>query len=196
MRIYLLRHGETTLNQSKCYYGRLDVSLNEQGVEQAGQLANYFAGYPFDYVVSSPLKRAYDTAKIVLNKNDMEIVTDERLMEQNFGIFEGHTYQQLTLAYPKEMNDWNKDFSNYRIPQGESFSDVRKRVDDFVKGLPSGKGTMLLTAHKGTLGHLLASMLNLPLEGYWNFVFEQGCFSCIDVEDGYAIIRKLNQSTD
>ena len=51
---------------------------------------------------------------------------------------------------------------------------------------------MLITAHKGTLGHLLAAMLKLPPEGYWNFEFDQGCYSEVDLEDGYAIIRKLN----
>ena len=42
------------------------------------------------------------------------------------------------------------------------------------------------------MGHLLAAMLKLPPEGYWNFVFDQGCYSEVDLEDGYAIIRKLN----
>ncbi|MFR3345810.1 MAG: histidine phosphatase family protein [Anaerobutyricum sp.] len=45
---------------------------------------------------------------------------------------------------------------------------------------------MLIVAHKGTLGHLLAAMLKLPLDGYWNFVFEQGCYSVVDLEDGYV----------
>ena len=56
--------------------------------------------------------------------------------------------------------------------------------------------SVLLVAHKGTLGHLLAVSLGLPPEGYWNFVFEQGCYSRLDLEDGYAIIRCLNQSVD
>jgi broad specificity phosphatase PhoE len=96
-----------------------------------------------------------------------EVLTDERLMEQNFGIFEGMTHQEILERYPEEYAAWNRDFDNWRIPGGECFSDVRSRVDAFVKDLP-GEGTVLVAAHKGTLGHLTASLLHLPLEGYTN----------------------------
>ncbi|MCI5504156.1 MAG: alpha-ribazole phosphatase [Anaerobutyricum sp.] len=194
MRIYLVRHGETELNQKKCYYGHMDVGLSEKGVKQAKAIGAFFQNRSFDVVVSSPLIRAVKTAEYILGGREQKIVVDERLSEQNFGIFEGFTYEQLLERYPDEFQSWNQDFSGYRIPGGESFSDVRDRIDNYLKELIGRDGTMLLVAHKGTLGHFLASSLGLPLEGYWNFVFEQGSYSCIDYEDGYAIIRKLNQS--
>lgn len=194
MRIYLVRHGETELNQKKCYYGHMDVGLSEKGVKQAKAIGAFFQNRSFDVVVSSPLIRAVKTAEYILVGREQKIVVDERLSEQNFGIFEGFTYEQLLERYPDEFQSWNQDFSGYRIPGGESFSDVRDRIDNYLKELIGRDGTMLLVAHKGTLGHFLASSLGLPLEGYWNFVFEQGSYSCIDYEDGYAIIRKLNQS--
>ena len=194
MRIYLVRHGETELNQKKCYYGHMDVGLSEKGVKQAKAIGAFFQNRSFDVVVSSPLIRAVKTAEYILGGREQKIVVDERLSEQNFGIFEGFTYEQLLEGYPDEFQSWNQDFSGYRIPGGESFSDVRDRIDNYLKELIGRDGTMLLVAHKGTLGHFLASSLGLPLEGYWNFVFEQGSYSCIDYEDGYAIIRKLNQS--
>ena len=194
MRIYLVRHGETELNQKKCYYGHMDVGLSEKGVKQAKAIGAFFQNRSFDVVVSSPLIRAVKTAEYILGGREQKIVVDERLSEQNFGIFEGFTYEQLLERNPDEFQSWNQDFSGYRIPGGESFSDVRDRIDNYLKELIGRDGTMLLVAHKGTLGHFLASSLGLPLEGYWNFVFEQGSYSCIDYEDGYAIIRKLNQS--
>ena len=194
MRIYLVRHGETELNQKKCYYGHMDVGLSEKGVKQAKAIGAFFQNRSFDVVVSSPLIRAVKTAEYILGGREQKIVVDERLSEQNFGIFEGFTYEQLLERYPDEFQSWNQDYSGYRIPGGESFSDVRDRIDNYLKELIGRDGTMLLVAHKGTLGHFLASSLGLPLEGYWNFVFEQGSYSCIDYEDGYAIIRKLNQS--
>lgn len=194
MRIYLVRHGETELNKKQCYYGHTDVALSENGISQAKQLGEYFKNHTFDMVISSPLQRAVHTAKYILRDRPQQIVLDERLSEQNFGIFEGFTYGELLEMYPDEFRDWNSNFSNYRIPEGESFSDVRQRIDSFIEGLSKKNKEVLLVAHKGTLGHLLASSLRMPLEGYWNFVFDQGCFSCIDYEDGYAIIRKLNQS--
>lgn len=196
MKLYLVRHGETALNEKGCYYGKTDAVLSVRGIEQAKYLQHIFKEVSFDYVVASPLVRAYNTAQIIIEERKQQIFGDSRLMEQDFGIFEGLTYKELKGKYPQELEQWNKEFSTYRIPEGESFLDVRRRVEAFLKDIPSGEENksekMLITAHKGTLGHLLAAMLKLPPEGYWNFVFDQGCYSEVDLEDGYAIIRKLN----
>lgn len=194
----MIRHGETALNVKGCYYGRTDAVLSEKGISQARYLKEILKEVSFDYIVASPLVRAYNTAQIVMEEREQEIFGDRRLMEQDFGIFEGMTYKEIQNTYPKELAAWNEEFSTYRIPKGESFADVRSRAEDFLRDIPSGRESkgekMLIVAHKGTLGHLLAAMLKLPLDGYWNFVFEQGCYSVVDLEDGYAIIRKLNAS--
>lgn len=194
----MIRHGETALNAKGCYYGRTDAVLSEKGIFQARYLKEILKEVSFDYIVASPLVRAYNTAQIVMEEREQEIFGDRRLMEQDFGIFEGMTYKEIQNTYPKELDAWNEEFSTYRIPKGESFADVRSRAEDFLRDIPSGRESkgekMLIVAHKGTLGHLLAAMLKLPLDGYWNFVFEQGCYSVVDLEDGYAIIRKLNAS--
>ncbi len=196
MRIYMIRHGETALNAAGCYYGCTDVGLTDKGRRQAEGLGRFFCGKTWDHIVVSPLRRALDTAVLASGYRVSDFDLDPRLKEQNFGIFEGKTYQELEQKYPRELEAWNTNFSDYRIPGGESFADVRARVDKWIKDIPSGEGNMLLVAHKGTLGHMTASLLGMPLEGYWNFVFDQGCYSCIDLEDGYAIVRKLNQSVD
>ena len=194
----MIRHGETALNVKGCYYGRTDAVLSEKGISQARYLKEILKEVSFDYIVASPLVRAYNTAQFVMEEREQEIFGDRRLMEQDFGIFEGMTYKEIQNTYPKELDAWNEEFSTYRIPKGESFADVRSRAEDFLRDIPSGRESkgekMLIVAHKGTLGHLLAAMLKLPLDGYWNFVFEQGCYSVVDLEDGYAIIRKLNAS--
>ena len=194
----MIRHGKTALNVKGCYYGRTDAVLSEKGISQARYLKEILKEISFDYIVASPLVRAYNTAQIVMEEREQEIFGDRRLMEQDFGIFEGMTYKEIQNTYPKELDAWNEEFSTYRIPKGESFADVRSRAEDFLRDIPSGRESkgekMLIVAHKGTLGHLLAAMLKLPLDGYWNFVFEQGCYSVVDLEDGYAIIRKLNAS--
>lgn len=195
MRLYLVRHGETILNQKKCYYGDSDVPLSERGVRQAQALGKELKDITFDTILSSPLRRAVDTAKRLCRAGEKEeiLITDDRLKEQQFGIFEEMTVGEVCERYPKEWDDWNQDFANYVIPKGESFRQVRERVDCFLAECQEKyKGTVLITAHKGTLGHMLASMLQMPLEGYWNFVFEQGCYNIVDLEDGYAIIRGLN----
>ena len=181
-----------------------DVPLSDHGIDQARQVGAMIGHLHFDRVISSPLIRARSTAKYVLDGSDYislnsRMETDQRLEEQHFGIFEGLTYKEIEKEYPEDLRAWNADFENYRIPQGESFLDVRKRIDSFAEDLLQGKygkgdGRILITAHKGTFGHLLASLLGLPASGFWNFVIDQGAYSRIDLEDGYAILRKLNST--
>ena len=199
MRLYLIRHGETVLNRKRCYYGLTDADLSETGLGQAKAVAKLLEPVAFDRVISSPLTRAVRTAGLVTEGRNPDIAVDERLCEQNFGVFEAKTYEELIRDFPEEMEAWNRNYNDYRIPGGESFADVRARADDFAgmlrreaDGDAAGQ-TWLICAHKGTLGHLTASLLAMPLSGYWNFVFEQDCFSVIDLEDGFAIIRSLNR---
>ena len=112
MKIYLIRHGETSLNKKGCYYGKTDAVLSKKGIEQAEYLRKIFTSISFDYVVASPLVRAYNTAQIVLGEREQEIFGDSRLMEQDFGIFEGLTYEELCSTYPAELEQWNKEFSS------------------------------------------------------------------------------------
>lgn len=211
MELYLVRHGETLWNQEGRYYGHSDIELAPEGLLQAQMLGKYFRQIEFDQIFVSPLKRAIDTAKECVSEEDFakKIIREPRLAEQNFGLFEGKTYRELKAEYPEELRLWNQDWQEYCLPRGESFHDVRARVEDFVtdlwrqerlseenkEGLQAVKKRrkkILIAAHKGTFGHMLASMLHMPLSGYWNFVFEQGTYSRIDIEDGYAIIRCLN----
>lgn len=190
MELYLVRHGETIWNKEGRYYGDTDIGLSEKGMEQASVLGKYLKEISFDKVICSPLCRAKDTAKEL---TDLPCQFDDRLKEQNFGIFEGKTYQQLVNEFPKELKNWNENYENYCIPNGESFLMVRERIEAFIKDLCKEDGKILLVAHKGTLGHMLAAMMKLPPSGYWNFVFEQGTYSKVDIQDGFAILRTINR---
>lgn len=90
--VVFVRHGETNQNKERKIQGRLDYPLNETGILQASNLALYFtkSDFKFDYIYSSPLSRAYDTALILakaLNINEVKI--DESFTERCFGEYEG-----------------------------------------------------------------------------------------------------------
>lgn len=193
MEIYLVRHGETVWNREGRYYGKEDVPLSEEGIRQAKELGNYLRQITFDKVICSPLRRAKDTAREL---TEQSFYCDDRLEEQSFGIFEGKTYKELRNEYPNELEQWNANYESYCIPEGESFRMVRDRVEAFAKELWQEEGKILIVAHKGTFGHLLAALMYLPLAGYWNFAFEQGTYSKIDLQDGFAILRAINRMPD
>lgn len=92
MKLTLIRHGETNANDNKLIQGWTDNPLNEVGINQSRRLQTFFmtVGERFDVVLSSPLKRAYDTAKFALSHvKDLNIIVDYHFMERDFGVFEG-----------------------------------------------------------------------------------------------------------
>ena len=85
MKIYLMRHGETKWNKRSKLQGQVDIPLAPKGIEQAEMTSEGMKDIPFDYIFSSPLKRAYKTAQVVRRDRPIEIVRDDRLKEMSFG---------------------------------------------------------------------------------------------------------------
>ena len=98
MVIWLVRHGQTDLNKAKKMQGRSDIPLNETGILQAKEAAEKAAGVHFDAVYASPLRRAVTTASIIAGIDEHDIITDERLIETDFGKYEGRSYYLLGPA--------------------------------------------------------------------------------------------------
>ena len=105
MKVLLLRHGETNWNKENRLQGRRDIPLNENGLEQALAAGKYLktSDHHIDLIISSPLKRARNTAKIVAGQIAyplQDIVIQPLFAERNFGAGEGQTYEELAQAYP------------------------------------------------------------------------------------------------
>jgi probable phosphoglycerate mutase len=100
-RFFLVRHGETEWNKVRRIQGVSDIPLNDTGREQAHAVAEILSAHSFDAIVSSPLSRARDTARIIaerLGMSDPAIV--EGLIERNYGDAEGSHGQDLDYLYP------------------------------------------------------------------------------------------------
>lgn len=97
MNIYLTRHGQTKLNKKKLMQGRTDEPLNEIGELQAKEAHETVKDITFDAVYSSPLQRAVKTASIIANADPKEIIRDERIIEVDFGKYEGKPYGGMGL---------------------------------------------------------------------------------------------------
>ena len=99
MKIYLARHGETRLNKAHLMQGRSDEPLSETGIRQAQTMRRILldAGEDlhFDAVYASPLQRAVTTATILADVPAEAVITDERLLEADFGKYEKCPYTQL-----------------------------------------------------------------------------------------------------
>ncbi|MDE5966403.1 MAG: histidine phosphatase family protein, partial [Lachnospiraceae bacterium] len=89
MEIYIVRHGETLWNRDKKLQGSTDIELSDYGRYLAIETGKNLSHVHFDRVFSSPLKRAYETACLIRPQQKNEIITDDRIRELNFGIYEG-----------------------------------------------------------------------------------------------------------
>ncbi len=151
--IYIIRHGQTELNQRNVLQGRSDYPLNSKGVEQGKNAARALSTVHFDRVYSSPLIRAAETAKIIAPY--CEIQFDDRLIEMDYGPYEG-----LDLAVmPHEVLTFFKDFVHNPAPKGmESLSCVVERVGVFLEERCRTEENILISTHaiamKGILEYL------------------------------------------
>ena len=162
MKLYIARHGETAWNAENKICGRTDIPLNERGIEQAKQLAEKMAGVPIDLIIASPLLRARQTAAAVAEKRGLPIRIDERLIEQNFGI-----YEEKDRKDPAYLA--NKRMFAYRYPGGESQMDVAYRVYGLIEEL-KGKypdKNVLLVCHGGVCRSVRTYFVDMTNDEYF-----------------------------
>ena len=175
MLIYIIRHGETDLNVKGVLQGWVDEPLNESGMRLARITGEKMGGIRFDGCFSSPLQRAAETARIVLEAsgNDLPIQYDDRLREISFGEAEGR--HRSTLG-EQGRRFFEEPFRYEPFPGGESIRQVCARTQSFLKELllrDDGK-TYLLSTH----GCALRAMLNYLYEDpsdFWHVHVPYNC---------------------
>ena len=153
--IYIIRHGQTELNNANVLQGRSDCPLNEYGIAQARETGQWLKdqGIVFSYVYSSPLKRAIRTAELIAPKKS--IVIDDRLIEMDYGLYEG-----MDLQNPApEIVTFFSDFVNNPAPKGmEPLSAIVQRTGAFLEDIKDLRGNILISTHaiamKGALEYL------------------------------------------
>ena len=195
MRLYIVRHGETNMNKGKFLQGQTDSELNEYGRELARKTRDGLAEVNFHIAFTSPLKRAKETAQIILGDRETSLVDDLRIQEISFGEYEG-------LCFGKEnYNVPDKDFYNFfehpekYIPpkDGESFDAVMERTSDFLKELYENKAyeekTVLVSTHGCALKAILANIEGIPVKDFWGEGVHPNCaVTIVDVKDGIPSI--------
>ena len=163
--IYIIRHGQTELNNRSVLQGRSDHPLNETGIAQAESAVQKLQeqGVTFDRVFSSPLTRAIQTARIVAP--GLEPVVDERLIEMDYGPFEG---ADLTHPAP-ELATFFKDFVHNPAPEGmEPLASVVERAAAFIEDIRQLPGNTLISTHAIAMKGILEALTPDSGGAYWS----------------------------
>lgn len=164
MKLYVARHGETQWNAENKICGRTDIPLNERGMEQAKLLAERMANEKVDLIIASTMIRARQTAAAVSDKMCIPVLTDSRLIEQNFGIYEGKDRKT-----PDFLN--NKRQFAYRYPGGESMMDVAYRVYGFLDEIKEKyrNQNVLVVCHGGVCRVIRTYFEDMTNEEYFHY---------------------------
>lgn len=159
-RLTLIRHGLTEWNASGRFQGHSDVPLSAAGRAQAVLLAGYLATFPaIDVVVSSPLRRAVETARIAMP--DRELRLDPRLRELDFGAFEGSTRD--VIERDPRWDAWIQDPFMREAPGGESYRQLRERMVEWLDEARSRfpDAHVAAVTHSGSIQTLLSALLGV-----------------------------------
>jgi probable phosphoglycerate mutase len=194
-RLLLIRHGEVDANVEYRFLGRRDDPLNENGLAQAERLASLAATLPIDLVVTSPKDRARTTAQAIAGAADAVLSTDDRLVELDFGDWEGLTRDQIIDGDPERRDfilRWDRDPS-LAAPGGESLATVQERIvafaDDTVRD-HAGE-TLAVVSHMGAIKALLCAALGVPLTGARRLFLDPATVSVVDWS-ARPVVRLVN----
>ncbi len=185
-KIYFTRHGETVWNRQFRFQGHKDSELTDKGVLAAELLADRIEEIELDYIISSPLMRAYSTAEIVRGKKDVEIIKHNGLKEINLGVFEGMSYEDIKKEHPKLLDLIESDPINNRYPNGENLREFYNRVVDAFKEIIENyrNKTTLIVAHGGTIKCIEAYIRKFKLNSDWIGNVVKNCsLSYIEVDE-------------
>ncbi|MTI57779.1 alpha-ribazole phosphatase [Geosporobacter ferrireducens] len=175
-RIYLIRHGKIDVGEEKRYIGITDLPLSSEGINQAGQLSEYFFHISIEKVYVSPLIRCVQTSEIIVGSRNIESVLLEELKEINMGDWEGKSFAYIKNRFPEQYENRGKHIDTFIPPGGESFYQLQQRVmPAFESIIRSTVGNVLVIAHAGVNRVILSNFLGLPLQEILNVYQPYGC---------------------
>ena len=172
--ILLIRHGQSEWNKLNLFTGFKNIELSEQGIEEANKAGQNFKNLDikFDIVFTSELKRAQETAKIILQNldqwdhlnNKRKIISNINLNERDYGDLTGLNKKETAEKFGEDqVHKWRRGYSD-QPPNGESLEDVVTRVTKYFEETinpaiqTDGNDNILIAAHGNSLRALLIVM--------------------------------------
>jgi probable phosphoglycerate mutase len=182
---WLVRHGETAWSKSGQHTGLTDVPLTDAGRAQALQLRLKLGGHKFALVLSSPMSRALDTARLAGFGDSVEV--DPELHEWDYGRFEGLT----TAEIRKRVAGWT--VWTHPIPDGETADEVAARVDRIIARVRAAPGDAVVFAHGHVLRVFAARWLGQPPTDGRLFALGTATVSVLGWEREVPVVERWNE---
>jgi probable phosphoglycerate mutase len=194
--IILIRHGETKGNREGLFRGQMDFPLNENGEQQARDLAHALKNYDLKAVYASPLARAKTTAEIVASPHNLKIEIESGFTNINLGLWQGKPKAEIQERFPDLWQLWITEPERLQLPQGETLGEVQNRSFEALVEITqkhSGQ-SVAIVSHRAVLKPLLARALGVNPPYFWRFHLDNGSYSILEYtpQRGY-ILTLLNE---
>ena len=186
--LWLVRHGETEWARLGKHTGRTDIPLTDLGRRQAGAVARRLATHPFAAVLSSPLARALDTARLA-GFGD-EVRTDDDLLEWDYGRDEGLTTAEIRVERPG-WTVWREGPAG-----GEPIENVAERVDRVIERARGRDGDTLVFSHGHVLRVVAARWIDQPPSEGRLFALSTATVSVLGWEREQPVFQRWNDVAD
>jgi 2,3-bisphosphoglycerate-dependent phosphoglycerate mutase len=195
-KLVCIRHGQSLWNKENKFTGWVDIDLSEQGKEEAKKAAELLKEYKFDMVFTSVLKRAINTASIILEYNSSKptIVRDKALNERYYGDLQGLNKAEIgEKVGAEQLHIWRRSY-DVAPPEGESLKDTQDRVIPYFESeilpmIKSGK-EVLISAHGNSLRALAMHLENISKDDISDINIPTGQPYVYEFDDSYNVISK------
>ncbi len=167
-RIFLVRHGATSLTAADRFAGSTDVPLSPEGRRQAGSLAERLQEQKIVAIYASPMQRTLETAAILAAPHGLQPIAEPGLREIDYGRWEGLTRSEIKDRFADEHAIWDEDPFTIAPLGGESGLNVLNRALPVMRGIVERHRhqSVLVVSHKGTNRLLISSLLGFDVRGY------------------------------
>jgi len=175
--IYLVRHGRTNDSGKRITGYRPGIHLNDQGLRQASQAAEFLNQFPIRAVYASPLERSMETASTIAAELKLRVHPLDFLKEINFGDYQGKGEELLKDPL---WQMFQREPSSAAFPNGESVQQAQIRIVDGITKLTqshSENDEIVCVSHCEVLRLALANLLHIPLNHYMKLTIDTGSIS-------------------
>jgi probable phosphoglycerate mutase len=185
-RVYLIRHGATTLSAEDRFAGAIDVDLSAEGRQQAGRLAARLADDRGNAVYASPLHRWRLTAEILAEPHGLTPIVRDGLREIAHGRWEGLRRAEVEAEFADEYAAWEMDPFTFAPQGGESGLEVLARALPVIREivLAHPGANVAVVSHKATIRLVISSLLGFDARGYRDRLDQSpACLNILDFRD-------------
>ncbi|MYB22982.1 MAG: histidine phosphatase family protein [Chloroflexi bacterium] len=195
---YLVRHGETDWNRARRIQGQSDIPLNARGRRQIAALGRRLNGTSFAAVYASDLSRTMQSARLLVDGSDPQVLATPELREFSYGEWEGLTIAEVEARdadrLSRRLSGRSEDFAG---PGGENTFDVLERVRRFHAETAQRHApdeAVLVVGHGGSLRALLVCLLDLPPEHFWRVRLDVAALSIVGTYPETGVLELWNDT--